>query len=350
MLKASVVDSVTSFLGFKQAKHKDAPSATVSMSQVDRGGGSTDAAVAKQKETLSRMQPAGPNATAIHDGWGVCDTETVDPTLKLKVNGDKWEVESVDFHGNYSKIVTLIPGIQEIGGPGVDTTDTNYKKQQSDLRLIAEDKGVGDEQWYMWAAVDAHEGVHESRLLPALTAVAGTLAAKFTSLTTPSKDTDQPKALQAIKSKGEYATAVAELRNIWDAKYVELIGGDHAALTPAAEHKVVDPMIAKIGTWAKTEGPEKPPETKGTGGTGDKTTDTSAPQTAPQVAPQVNAPTTDTPPSVEQPKVDKIKARGGRSNTPKNKDAGDGRDEPQQGRGDPGAPTVADDDGDEAGA
>jgi hypothetical protein len=210
------------------------------------------------------MQPAGPNATSIHDGWGVCDTETVEPTIAVKEDGSDYVVDKVDFHGNYSKIVTLVAGVTEIGGPGVDTTAENYKKQMGDLRYIADDyEGVdpgGDSEWYMLQAVEDHESVHESRLLPALKAVAPTLAAKFTALSVSSEGTNADDAAKQIKAKPEYAAAVGELRDIWDNKYVELIGGDHAVLTPAAEHAVVDPMIAAIDGWAKTEGPEKPPE------------------------------------------------------------------------------------------
>ncbi len=319
----SAISSVGSFLGFKEAKHKDdgdsAPTATVSMARVEPSSAVADPAVAKQKETLSRMQPAGPNATSIHSGWGVCDTETVDPTLKLKNDGTNWVVDAVDFHGNYSKIVTLVAGVKEVGGPGVDTTATNYKKQMADLKFIADDyKGTGPgtpDEWYMWQAVDDHEAVHESRLLPALTQVAATLASKFTPLKVPVKDTDENAARSAIKGKGEYATAVAQLRDVWDAKYVQLIGGDHAVLAPAAEHKVVDPMMAKIDTWAKTEGPDKPPEVK-------KTTTDGAPQggiTGGPTAPTTGGATVPTQSDTGSTPTEVKKPQRGGAASPKNK-------------------------------
>jgi hypothetical protein len=282
---------------------------------------------AKLKETVSRMTPAGPNATAIHDGWGVCDTETVVPTLKLKDDAGNYKVDTIDFHGNYSKIISLVGGVKEIGGPGVDTSATNYKKQMGDLKYIADDyKGTdpgGASEWYMLAAVDAHESIHESRLLPALTAVENVLAAKFASLSVASKDKTPDKALTEIKALPAYANAVSQLRDIWDAKYVQLITGDHTALTPAAEHGVVDPMITKIDTWAKTTGPEKPTGTAPT---------SQAPPTTGSTAPQTNAPS-NTPSSNNStpPTSPQGKPRRGGGGGPKSKGVDGGGDEAPDG-------------------
>lgn len=207
----------------------------------------------KEKTSVSKMSGPGPNALSIHDGWGVCDTETVTPTLQVGKEGTTYKVTGVDFVGEYSIIAELLAGVTEVQGPGGDTTADNWKKQRDDLDALGE---VHDVAWYMLQAVVDHEAVHETRMAPALEAVEATMAAKFTSLSVEASEsvTDEASALEAIEALPAYATAVSELRDIWDAKYVELITGDHDTLTPTAEHAVVDPMIEKIEEWAEGEG------------------------------------------------------------------------------------------------
>jgi len=210
----------------------------------------------KMMVATSQIMGGGPNALAAMAGggyWGWCDTEVVKPNLHVEKAGTEYKVKTVDFFGQYSKIVTLVPGVKEAGAPSA----ANYMKMAKDLDSLGDGP---DLEWYMLKAVDAHESVHESRLKPALAAVEATLAAKFTPLKVAESATinSEATAEAAIKAQPAYVTAVGECRDIWDAKYVTLITGDHNVLTPAAEHAVVDPKIKSINEWAKAQTPALP--------------------------------------------------------------------------------------------
>ena len=144
----------------------------------------------------------------------------------------------------------------EVTGPGGNTTKENHKHQIADMKFYADAGGNGGsdtKNWYMLAAVEAHESLHESRLAPAMAAVEAAMLAKLQTVKIAVKDGESAAdGKKAILASAAYKAAVSELRGIWDAKYVELIDTDHSQ-TPALEQAVVNPMIDKIEKHAKQE-------------------------------------------------------------------------------------------------
>lgn len=105
----------------------------------------------------------------------------------------------------------------------------------------------------MLQAVIDHESVHETRLAPALAAVAPALQKEFAKLKIAQSDSvdSAEAAVRAVKASPQYAATCAKAREIWDAKYVKLIWDDHKKLTPTAEHAVVDPKIRELNKQRK---------------------------------------------------------------------------------------------------
>lgn len=188
-------------------------------------------------------QAPGPNTKKTAKGaWGCVDTETVEPTLTATLIGDKWHVDATAFQGNYGKIVSLIKGCTEV--TRADPDDDISSDQIFDLWRLGDYKG----KWYMLGAVEAHESVHETRIDPALSAVATQLQTEFAKLEVKKSKTvnDVNSAIAAVKASGKYKQTCKRAREIWDAKYVQLIRDDHNVLTPNAEHSVVNPMIRQL--------------------------------------------------------------------------------------------------------
>ncbi|MDA0267764.1 MAG: DUF4157 domain-containing protein [Cyanobacteria bacterium] len=208
----------------------------------------------KAETSVTKLGSPGPNLTAEIDpeDFGMCDTETVTPSLNAYKEGSVWRAAVYKFEGHYSFLARLPASYYEITGPGGNTTLSNSRGQIKALHHLGEE----GPDCYMVKAVDAHEKVHEGRLAPALEAIEPEMQKLFTAITVPDGDkvTDKHSAINAIEKTPQYATAVSKLRNIWDAEYVKRIGKDHDALTPAAEHGVVDPMIAKINKFRVKNG------------------------------------------------------------------------------------------------
>jgi hypothetical protein len=215
--------------------------------------------IAKPTISVNRLVPAPPggNGFSILDpgDYGVTDTETVDVTLTAHQAGGNWHAAVTDMVGNYSKIIQSPPGggRTEVTGPGGNTTPANYFQQARQLDRL------GGPSWYMASAVDAHESVHEVRLLPALQDIEVQVQALFSALSVPvAGAADAATAVTQIKALPGYAAAVARLRPLWDARYVARITGDHNILTDIAEHTVVDPMVRSINAWAVAQAPPLP--------------------------------------------------------------------------------------------
>lgn len=215
--------------------------------------------IAKPTITVNRLVPAPPggNGFSILDpgDYGVTDTETVDVTLTAHQAGGNWHGAVTNMTGNYSKIIQSPPGggRAEVTGPGGNTAAANYYQQARQLDRL------GGPSWYMQTAVDAHESVHEARLLPALQDIELQVQALFSALNAPvAGAADAATAVTQIQALPGYAAAVARLRPLWDARYVARITGDHNILTDIAEHAVVDPMVRSINVWAAAQVPRLP--------------------------------------------------------------------------------------------
>jgi hypothetical protein len=216
---------------------------------------------------VNRMEPSGPNGVAGLDptDFGFCETEDIgDADIKVKAvrDGNEWHAEVTKISAKYSLLTQLPPGVAEITGPGGggagETTLANSKEQ---IRSLLATEG---DNYYMVKSVKAHEEVHETRLLPALRSVAPQIQADFSAITVPYAGKGNPstattfataaEALTAIKATPAYAATVAGLRNLWDAEYVNRIGGDHGGTTQRAEIGASTPMILKINAYRMLKG------------------------------------------------------------------------------------------------
>ena len=139
-------------------------------------------------------------------------------------------------------------------GPGGNTTEANYCAQVTELESLGK---TNPPNWYMLAAVQAHEDVHLSRFKPALDAVAPGIETAVEALTTPSAD-GKTQAQAIAELEVLLAGAGLNAQATWLAEILTRVAGDHAAGGPTdtAEQAVVGPMVdaicahAKISKWA----------------------------------------------------------------------------------------------------
>jgi hypothetical protein len=193
----------------------------------------------------------GPNATAALDptDYGICDTEVVRPTFTAFNDGTDWHLAATALAGDYSKVCRLPAGCQEATVGAANAA--NYED------MIDELKSLNGSNWYAVAAVVNHESVHEKRLKPALKKVEPKIQKLFQNLTVPYDAVTMNSAGQAvaaIQATPAYANVMAGLRDLWDAKYVDLIWADHWLWTDAAERKAINPLVKSIKAAAKANG------------------------------------------------------------------------------------------------
>ncbi len=105
----------------------------------------------------------------------------------------------------------------------------------------------------MLSAVNAHENVHVTHLLPTLTAAAPTIQADFNAVTVPdAAGKDAATALTELKALPAYTTAKNGMLGRWRPSFRTVAAGDHSGAAAAAEHGVVDPMVNRICTAIKS--------------------------------------------------------------------------------------------------
>lgn len=184
--------------------------------------------------------------------YGLTDTETVTINIDAVRSGANWVPVVNGLIGNYSLQYRILPTQTEVTGPGGNTTAANFCAQVTELNALGNCGATA--RWYMQSAVLAHERVHATRLRPALVTSAPAIEASVEALSVPHiPGMNAAAAAVAIRALPAFAAAVANARTVWDAAYVALITGDHAAggQTDAAEHGIVDPMIQRICGHAK---------------------------------------------------------------------------------------------------
>lgn len=159
----------------------------------------------------------------------------------------QWGAILTGLKGRYSLQARLLPGQQEVTGIGGNTTPTNFCDQVTQLNALGM---VLPSNWYMLQAVIAHEQVHEAHFLPALRDVALQIEASIEVLSVADTGQGQTQAIQDIYALPEFLTAKDNAQQIWLARILILAANDHNGPTDAAEHAVVDPMIASICAYA----------------------------------------------------------------------------------------------------
>ncbi len=205
---------------------------------------------------LSLIPPSPASVAALGSDWGYTEDENITVTICAYRSGANWKAGLLTVTGNYSIQARLVAGINEVTGPGGNTAEANYCDQMNNLNSL----NPASPGWYMLGAVQAHENVHATRLLPALNhaTVLPVLRNSIEALSVPhAAMMTQATAITAIKALPGFAAALVAARTNWDAQYVVLItagAGDHGGPTDVAERAVVTPMITAICAHSRANG------------------------------------------------------------------------------------------------
>lgn len=183
------------------------------------------------------------------DGWGAMKpiSWTVDIDAEYFCECDCWFAVVSRADSQYNIFYRLLPDVSEASVGAA--TQANYCKMISDLSSLAV---APDAQWYMVEAVQAHEMVHVAEWKSALDPQFLSMKQGIESLTVPNKPgmtADQAKA--AIKALAQYSVLVSTA--IINANDTFSLNADRDARTDAAEHAVVDPVVAGIQSKATTK-------------------------------------------------------------------------------------------------
>jgi hypothetical protein len=191
--------------------------------------------------------PTGPQ-------WGATQAHavTVDITAYYDVGSDTWKAKLTTANEAYNIWYRLLPGVQEASAAAA--TQANFCTMATDLRTLGYPPGRAA-QWYKVSAVEAHERQHVNEIkqsiaaaFPALTAAIGGLSvANACNL-----NLNAGSAAAAIKALPGYNAAVTAFNNNWITAYNAI--PDPNANTDAAEHAVVDPVVAAILQKAAANG------------------------------------------------------------------------------------------------
>ena len=199
-------------------------------------------------KVVSGAAPSNPLGA---NDYGLTFPENVKVKISACSDGTKWHAILVDLTGNYSQQVRLLPGVKEVTGPAGNTTAGNFCVQVTDLKSLAH----GPVNWYMLAAVRAHEDVHATRFKPSLGVVANQIENLIETITITDTGQSQQKAITEIMSSADLTIALIQAQTLWLAEILIEVANDHnpGGPTDIAEKGVVDPMATSICTHAKTK-------------------------------------------------------------------------------------------------
>lgn len=198
---------------------------------------------------------AAPTTKMVRGQWGHTWPEAIEARIDARREGTAWKPVVTELVGRFSVQTRLLPRVRQVGGPGVDTTKANYRRQLADLDSLAP---LGHRvRWYMIEAVEAHEAVHAQHMGPAFEAGAP-MTIKTLEAVTLADDgqLDAPTAARRLQAEPAFAEALAQRLFMWQLDTATAARDDHDLTGPtkAAERVVVDGMIAKIRAEAARQG------------------------------------------------------------------------------------------------
>lgn len=179
-------------------------------------------------------------------GWGVTIEDDVIVDITAYSAGPAWKcVVSTATQQNHQG-VRLLPGVSECTAAAVSGADcATLKTMKTSLNDVADQKAHSG--WYMKAAVQAHEDLHNTQYRGGLNPAFTTYKTAVEALSVPAAAAaDAGAAKTAIKALAGYTTARATLHAADVA--ANNATASHSPVAPfnAAEHGVVDPMITTI--------------------------------------------------------------------------------------------------------
>ena len=176
--------------------------------------------------------------------YGLTWEETVDVNISACTDGTDWTAITTSIIGNYSLQAVILAHQSE---PSVAISNTtNFCSMVTGLNNL----GIpgGSVQWYMQAAVQAHEEVHLAHFEPGLETVASQIEALFEVLSVPDAGQTQVAAIRGIKALANFSMEENKARTLWFNEDGTRLANDHnpGGPTDQAEQGVVNPMINNI--------------------------------------------------------------------------------------------------------
>jgi len=198
-----------------------------------------------------RVPPAKPGLDP--SNFGETEPQSVNVLIQAVQQGGAWVPEVTMIAGHYSIDTRLMPNQQQVTGPSGNTTEENFRAQLDSLEAHGKDGHGGAAPWYMIEAVQAHEQVHEQRLLPALEQTVPSILREVAAVSIPDNGTlDAAAATTALEADPRFQSALHEAYVSWIANVFENVLNDHyGGPAEQAEEKIVDPMIAAIRAEAE---------------------------------------------------------------------------------------------------
>ena len=205
---------------------------------------------------LNVLGDAEPRGAWEHRQWGHTWPQKVEVTITARREGTDWAPVVTGLTGHFSTRARLLPGVEQVTGPGGNTTAENHCKQIADLDSLAP-REVPKVDWYMLEAVQAHEAVHGTRMDPALRAAADDMVAALQSVRIADDGTlDETTAAARLQESREFRQATEKALKLWTFEVIGqcVLDDTPSGPTAQAERAVVDPMIAAIRAEAAAHG------------------------------------------------------------------------------------------------
>jgi hypothetical protein len=198
-----------------------------------------------------RVPPSKPGLDPAN--FGETEPHDVAVTIGAVQQGGAWVPEVTMIAGHYSIETRLMPNQQQVTGPSGNTTEENFRAQLDSLQARGKDGHGGAAPWYMIEAVEAHEHVHEQRLLPALEQTVPSILQDVAAISIPDDGTlDAAAAATALEADPRFQSALHEAYVSWIANVFDNVLNDHyGGPAEQAEQRIVDPMIAAIRAEAE---------------------------------------------------------------------------------------------------
>ncbi|MBV9546590.1 MAG: hypothetical protein JOY61_19645 [Chloroflexi bacterium] len=229
--------------------------------------------------SVEQVAPSPESVAKLGTDMGLTAVEGLQVECTAVLNAGRWHLRVLRLIGQYSLQARLVGNQTQLTGTG-DTTRDNYIDQLAGL--MSHGLRFPDKQsWYVVEAVERHEAVHASRILPSLLGAeidpsyARRRAARlfgygkgiraiFETLSVPDEEGMTPaSAVAAIKQSTDYGEALAYAKERFVAFYDVTSLRDHGMMetsaqerspTWEAEAEVVAPLIAAIAGHARRQG------------------------------------------------------------------------------------------------
>jgi hypothetical protein len=185
--------------------------------------------------------------------FGETAPEAIHITIGACNDGTTWTAVLKVVEGQYSETYDIWGG-SEVTGISGNTNQSNFCDQLTSLASLAASYNPQGTPpvWYVVAAVKAHEDVHQAHLLPALNNAISDIENLVHSLTVPANGQTESAVVSQILAANP--NLESDSFNLWATAFSSLAQADHSGSTDAAEHAIVDPLIASICAYATAQG------------------------------------------------------------------------------------------------